>query len=45
MKKIMGMAQAIFGLIWISIVMILTAIGVSVTVIAWIIDKLKKRWR
>lgn len=43
MKKIMGMAQAIFGLIWFVIVALFLIIGIGVVVIKGTIEWLKEK--
>ena len=43
MKKIMGIAQAIFGLIWIVIVALFLIIGIGVVVTKGTIEWLKEK--
>jgi hypothetical protein len=43
MKKIMGMAQAIFGLIWFGIVALFLIIGIGVVVTKGTIEWLKEK--
>lgn len=45
MKFIMGMAQAIFGLIWIGIVIIFTVLGIGFVVIKEALNQIEKIYK